>query len=286
MSKKTSPPINWHRIFGLLVSDLFYGSPYEVDIEKDLSLKQQYLDLVIVRKSHTGSLTTLPDGLEPLAEHNLISYKSHHESMNAWAIKELISYYVNYRKQVRQERGHLLPEKEIRLFAVATKYPQKLAQQLPLAATDYQGVYDLTYGTEAIRLIVLSQISDQPHNDLWQLFSANAAKIDRAWHHYRPHQSDVSSVIYQLLKAYQQEFYPMSYTLEEFNKEFVKNHLHLIPAEEVLKQYSADEVLKRYSPDEVLKRYSPDERLKDLSPDEILRSLPQSVLDLLRGKIR
>jgi hypothetical protein len=80
----------------------------------------------------------------------------------------------------------------------------------------------------------------------------------------RPHQSDVSSVIFQLLKAYQQEFYPMSYTLEEFNKEFVKNHLHLIPAEEVLKQYSADEVLKRYL------------------PDEILQSLPKSVLELLR----
>jgi hypothetical protein len=43
--------IDWHRLFGLLLVDFFNGSPYEVEAEKDLSLHQQRLDVVIVRKN-------------------------------------------------------------------------------------------------------------------------------------------------------------------------------------------------------------------------------------------
>ena len=55
--------------------------------KKDLSLKKQLLDV-------------MPEGLEELAAHNLITFKSHHEALNDWALKELTGHYVNYRKQV------------------------------------------------------------------------------------------------------------------------------------------------------------------------------------------
>ena len=42
--------MDWHRLFGLLLIDFFAGSPFEVELEKDLSIKQQYLDVVIVRR--------------------------------------------------------------------------------------------------------------------------------------------------------------------------------------------------------------------------------------------
>ncbi len=42
--------MNWHRLFGLLLSDFFAGSPFVVELEKDLSLKKQLLDVVILRK--------------------------------------------------------------------------------------------------------------------------------------------------------------------------------------------------------------------------------------------
>jgi hypothetical protein len=38
--------MNWHRQFGLLLSDFFTGSPFVVELEKDLSLKKQLLDVV------------------------------------------------------------------------------------------------------------------------------------------------------------------------------------------------------------------------------------------------
>ena len=43
-------------------------------------------------------LEELPDGLENLRKYNLLTYKSIHEPLDSWAIDELISYYVLYRK--------------------------------------------------------------------------------------------------------------------------------------------------------------------------------------------
>ena len=47
--------INWHRLFGLALTDFFTDSTWVVELEKDLSLKRQLLDVVILRKA-TGHL--------------------------------------------------------------------------------------------------------------------------------------------------------------------------------------------------------------------------------------
>jgi hypothetical protein len=41
---------DWHRLFGLLLTDFFSGSPFVVEVECDLSEQQQFLDVVIVRR--------------------------------------------------------------------------------------------------------------------------------------------------------------------------------------------------------------------------------------------
>ena len=41
---------DWHRLFGLLLTDYFTGSPFIVEVERDLSGPQQLLDVVIVRR--------------------------------------------------------------------------------------------------------------------------------------------------------------------------------------------------------------------------------------------
>lgn len=89
--------MNWHRMFGLVMTDFFTGSPYKVELELDLSKQKQFLDVVVIRKEPGTFQGRLPDGLENMADHNLISFKSHQESFDAWAMKELIGHYVNYR---------------------------------------------------------------------------------------------------------------------------------------------------------------------------------------------
>ncbi|MGH7174558.1 MAG: hypothetical protein ACRELG_30185 [Gemmataceae bacterium] len=58
---------DWHRLFGLLLTDFFTGSPFVVEVERDLSQQQQLLDVVIVRRGRGRFAGTLPDGLGDLA---------------------------------------------------------------------------------------------------------------------------------------------------------------------------------------------------------------------------
>src|ERR1700722_4700738 len=91
---------NWHRLFGLLLTDFFTGSPFVVELEKDLSLQQQFLDVAILRKGPGGFVGQLPDGLDNLAPHNLVTFKSFRQALLDWTLKELTGHYVTYRKLV------------------------------------------------------------------------------------------------------------------------------------------------------------------------------------------
>ena len=136
--------LNWHRLFGLFLIDYFTNSPYVVELEKDLSIKQQFLDVVVLRKEPGQFNGQLPDGLDNLAIHNLLTYKSLHEPLDDWALKELTGHYVNYRKQVSPGMNDLLAESEFQLFAVSTRFPQKLSQMLALQPVS-TGVYDVPW---------------------------------------------------------------------------------------------------------------------------------------------
>jgi hypothetical protein len=91
-----SEPIPWHRLFGLTLVDFFRDMPVSVELEKDLSLKQQLLDVAIIHKNAGVLPVQLPDGFDDqLAPHNLVSFKSFHEPLDGWALNELIGHYVN-----------------------------------------------------------------------------------------------------------------------------------------------------------------------------------------------
>ena len=107
---ETADVTDWHRLFGIVLTELFAGSDWEVIRELDLSVQQQLLDIVIVRRGRGHMTPTLPVGIGPLADHNLVTYKSLHEPLDGWALKELVGHSVNYRKKVRPSLDQLLPE--------------------------------------------------------------------------------------------------------------------------------------------------------------------------------
>ncbi len=130
---------DWHRLFGLLLTDFFTGSPFTVEVERDLSAQQQFLDVVIVRRGRGRLNVRLPDGLEGLAAHNLITFKSHREALDGWAMKELVGHYVAYRKLASPAPSELLPEERFRLYAVCALPAQPLRAG-PVAAAAGRGV--------------------------------------------------------------------------------------------------------------------------------------------------
>jgi len=253
----------WHHLFGLFLLDYFTDSPYTVELEKDLSLKQQFLDVVILRKEEAGDFGGVPDGLENLGEHNLITHKSLRESLNGWALQELIGHYVNYRKQVSSTSGRRLAAKRFRLYGVSTRYPRALSHRVILQALT-PGVYEVVWGVDTIRIIVLSEIPEGPHNAIWRLFSAKPEVVLEARKQYQVHQRDISTIVQQLFENYRMENINMPYTVQDFQKEYVLDHLNLL------------------SPEQRLKDLSPEQRLKNLSLEDIVNHLsPEQVRQLL-----
>jgi hypothetical protein len=247
--------VDWHRLFGLVLIDFFAGSPFVVELEKELSLKKQFLDVVILRQGKGRFQGRLPDGLDNLAAHILITFKSHHESLDDWALKELTGHYVNYRKQLSPPGQPLLPETEFRLYAVCSRYPHNLANEV--AWQELQpGVYHCQRGTDAIRVVVAGQLPEAEQNALLHLFSGDPDRLRFGRSRYRQRSGDVSPLVLQLLKGYQSEGLAMPYTMEEFRRDYAKEHfkdltpeeqkeaLQSVPAEKVLSSLPLDEIEK------------------------------------------
>ena len=208
-------------------------------MEKDLSQKRQLLDVVILRRGPGEFAGRLPDGLEHLADHNLLSYKSLREPLDDWSLKELTGHYVNYRKLVSPKE--LLPEDAFQLLGVCTRFPQKLAAQLRLEPS-HAGVYLLQRGTDRIVVIVLSEIAREEHNSLWHLFSAVPGVVQFGAEHYRRHTNDMSTVVNKLFENYQLEGQDMPYTMEDFRRDVAREQLHELTPEERLAGLSAEQI--------------------------------------------
>src|SRR5439155_9560435 len=154
---------DWHRLFGLLLTDFFTGSSFVVDVERDLSVQQQFLDVAIVRRGRGRFVGRLPDGLEHLGPHNLLSFKSRHEALDGWAMKELVGADVAYRKLVSPSPSELLPDDQFGLYAVAARFPHNLSGQVPWQRVQ-TGVYDCRWGTDTIRVVVAGELPQAAHN--------------------------------------------------------------------------------------------------------------------------
>src|SRR5436305_8939306 len=182
---------DWHRLFGLLLTDFFSGSPFVVEVERDLSVQQQLLDVVIVRRGRGRFAGRLPDGLEGLQAHNLITFKSHREALDGWALKELVGHYVAYRKLVSPSASGMLPEDHFRLYTVCARFPHNLSGQVPWQGRQ-AGVYDCRWGTDDVRVIVAGELPREPHNAPLHLFSAAPELVDFGGGAYRPRSEKTS----------------------------------------------------------------------------------------------
>jgi len=265
--------LEWHRLFGLALTDYFTDSVYRVEVEKDLSRVQQLLDVVIIEQEAEGQITELPDGLENLARHNLLTYKSLRQPLDAWALDELIGHYVNYRKQESPSLEKLLPMEDFRLYAVCTRKPEKLATTVALKALK-RGVYEVQWGGHKIRIIVLSQISKLTRNAIWQLFSGVAEKVRFGASQYLWRRSNHSTVINDLYQYYKVEGIAMPYTWNDYYKDFTKRHLDQLPKEALLEKLSVEDRLKGLPAEIRLKGLPAETRLKGLPAEARLKGLP------------
>jgi hypothetical protein len=270
-----SEPRPLHRLFELAWTDFFEGTAVRVEPETDLSRKQQFLDLAFVRDKPEPIPRPLPDGFEDLSGHNPVTFKSHQEALDCEAVWELVSHFVNYRKQVSPSMQELLPRVDFRLFAVCARYPQQLANEVPLTRVR-DGVYDLHGIGLRIRIIVIGQLPQEEQNAMLHLFSAREELLRYGREHYRPYSGETSSLLFQLFQAYKEE--PnVSEALKELYRQTV---------EEILASTPPEDLCKRLTPEERVKGLPAEERLKGLSAEEVIKGLPPETLEALVRQLK
>ncbi|HEX5273509.1 MAG TPA: hypothetical protein VFW33_23600 [Gemmataceae bacterium] len=262
---------DWHRLFGLLLTDFFTGSPFVVDVERDLSVQQQLLDVAIIRRGRGRFAGRLPDGMGGLRPHNLVTFKSHREALEAWTLKELSGLDVAYRKLVSPSPSALLPDDHFGLYAVSARFPHNLLGQIPWQRVQ-DGVYDCLWGTDTIRVIVAGELPREPHNAPLHLFSASPELVAFGGGAYRRRSPNTSGLLGQLFARLRGEGLAVSFTMEDFQRQYAKEHFHRLTPKE---QGEALELLSPEQRAEVLQALPPEERLAGLSAEQIRQYLDQ-----------
>lgn len=251
---------HWHRLFGLLLIDFFKDSPFVVEVERDLSVQRQLLDVVVVRRRRGRFTVRFPDGLEGLVTHNLITFKSHHEALDTWAMKELVGHYVAYRKLVSPSPSDLLSEEHFRLYAVCARFPQKLSGQVPWQERQ-PGVYDCLWGNDRVRVVVAGELPRQKQNAPLHVFSASPDLVNYGGEVYQPRSEDSSGLLLELFEKLREEGLAVAYTMADFRRDFMREHLpKLTPQEQ----------------QDVLQALPPEARLAGLSEEQIRQYLDKT----------
>jgi hypothetical protein len=268
---------DWHRIFAVSLADVVTGLPYRVVQELELARITQRLDvaLICLIEAHGGARVALwpdlPDGLGDLSEHNLLTYKSLHESLSCSAMCELVSHGVLYAKQEWGDdwQTALLDPARLKLLAVTTHRPAWLQpDQEPGQTCLMPGVYEVRFLRLTIRVIVPREVAQTPKNALWHLLSADPERVRYGTEHYHLHDTTLYNILNDLKETYALEGVEMPYTIEDYKREVAR------------------ELLKEMSPRERLEGLSLRERLEGLSPRDLLQILPPEEIQAYLDEVR
>jgi hypothetical protein len=191
------------------------------------------------------------------------------------------AWLLPYRKLVSPSPSEPFPEDRFRLYAVCARFPHNLAGQVPWQGRQ-PGVYDCQWGTDVVRVVVAGEPPQEAHNaPLHHLFSASPELVAFGRGAYRQRSERTSRLLRLLLERYPGEGVVMPYTLEDFDRWYIKEHFpQLTPQErrEILERLplaERREVLQSLPPAERLAGLSPEARLAGLSEEQVRQLLDQ-----------
>ena len=129
-------------------------------------------------------------------------------------------------------------------------------------------MYDCQWGTDTIRVVVAGELPQHTHNAPLHLFSAAPALVEFGSGAYQRRSQQTSRLLGQLFERLRGEGFAMSFTMEDFNRQYIKEHFtQLTPLER----------------EEVLRALPAEERLAGLSAEEIGRYLDQQTAQRSAG---
>jgi hypothetical protein len=149
---------------------------------------------------------------------------------------------------------------------VAARFPHNLSGQVPWQRVQ-AGVYDCRWGTDTVRVVVAGELPQEPHNAPLHLFSAAPELVAFGRSAYQMRSTNTSGLLGQLFEEVQGEGFAMTYTMEDFQRDYAKKHFaRLTPQEQ-------KEVLQSLPAEVRLAGLPPEERLAGLSAEQIRQYL-------------
>jgi cell wall assembly regulator SMI1 len=172
--------------------------------------------------------------------------------------------WLNLADMVMVWRGmrDLLAQDRFRLYAVCSRFPHNLSEQVPWQALQ-PGVYDCRWGLDKVQVVVAGQLPREAHNAPLQLFSASPELVGFAGGAYRRRSEQTSRLLGQLFDNLRAEGFAVSFTMEDFNRQYVKEHFARLTPEE------RAAVLQALPPEERLAGLPPEQRLAGLSAEQM-----------------
>ena len=249
----------WHRWFGLTWMDLFYQTPVVVEPEKDTSVQQQLLDVLVLRPGPMPADRPLPDGFGDMAAHNLITFKSHHEPMDEWALLELLNHFVAYRKFASPSTSDLLPWDAFRLYAVSVRSPEGLSSRVTLRPVG-TGVYDGPVLNLTIRLVVVRELPREARHAMFCLFGGDHELIRFGYENYRFHSPGIEAMLSDVFRAYLEEGTIMADALQEYIREATARILAEMPVEQRLEGVPVKDIVAALPVEELIAALPPELR--------------------------
>jgi hypothetical protein len=132
-------------------------------------------------------------------------------------------------------------------------------------------VYDCRWGTDTIRVVVAGELPREPHNAPLHLFSAAPDLVEFGGGTYQRRSEQTSRLLGQLFERLRGEGFAVSFTMEDFNRQYVQEHFARLTPEE---RRQALESLPPEEREEVLRVLPPEQRLAGLTPEQRLAGLP------------
>jgi hypothetical protein len=115
-------------------------------------------------------------------------------------------------------------------------------------------VYDCRWGTDTIRVIVAGELPREAHNAPLHLFSASPELVGFGRAAYRRRSENTSALLRQLFERFEGEGFVMTFTMEDFQRQYAKEHFPQLTPEErrdVLASLPADELLSVLSAEQI-----------------------------------
>ncbi len=174
----------------------------------------------------------------------------------------------------------VLPPRDSYSFRVASgcsrwpRFPHNLSQQAPWQERQ-AGVYDCRWGLDTVRVVVAGQLPREARNAPLHLFSASPELVRFAGVTYRRRSEQTSRLLGELFENLRSEGFTVSFTMEDFNRQYVKKNFARLTPEE---RRQALESLPPEERRQVLQSLPPEQRLEGLSEEQI-----QQYLERLRA---